>query len=60
MFLSLEQEQIKALELGLTGSDVHETLPAGYGKSWIYHVFCLAGLFASNPKASVSDFTVRH
>ena len=32
-WLSLEQEQIKALELGLTGYDVLVTLPTGYGKS---------------------------
>jgi len=33
---TLEPEQIKGLELHLTGRDVLTILPTGSGKSWIY------------------------
>jgi len=42
----LETEEVKALELYLTGCEVLMILPIGYGKSYIYEVFCLANVFA--------------
>ena len=53
---TLEPEQIKALELRLTGGDVLTILPTGYGKSWIYQV-SFGKAFHLGPECErVSDF----
>ena len=49
---SLKPEQIEALQSLLAGDDVLAILPTGFGKSFIYQVFCLAKQ-SSNPNASV-------
>ena len=49
---SLKPEQIEALQSLLAGDDVLSILPTGFGKSFIYQVFCLAKQ-SSNPNASV-------
>ena len=54
--LCMQPEQIKALELCLTGRDVRTILPTGYGKSWINQVF-FGKAFRLEPECErVSDF----
>jgi len=50
-------EQIEALESRFASRDILANLPTGFWKDYIYPVFCLAKLPASNPTASLFAFS---
>jgi len=56
----LELEQIEVLESHFASHDVFVNLPTGFGKIYIYPVFCLAKLSPSNPNCKCfSDFAAQ-